>query len=562
MSTNIIELAATGSIDDVMLDMRVRSLFSLYYFSRVVLGYQRLVQHLHGELGELFLSRWENGANKQAIEVARGHFKTSFFTISGSVWIVLPVRDEDTEYALERLKIPPDLWFKRVKLHDRNATQLLAFENITNSMRKIKEIKWHFEENQLFRAVFPDIAYTGEEAIWKHDCLKIRRTGPDARKGEGTFQAIGVQGALQSMHFNIMWEDDCVGLAATNSEAVMEDTIQWHGLLNGALEYDPGKPQFPARFLVSNRWGYHDLNGWVRKHEPDVIFHTHSAIRYNSQGEEESTFPEEFPLQKLWTIRDSNSMTKYDFACQYLNSPVPPGEQEIGTDKLHFWTSEPDGLIKCSCGYSVYPSQLYRHMQYDPYQARGARSKSCPAVGVTGCGPRQSGDFKNHVFLLQTYTTKGTYGNIFDTLFTFNDKWAPHSFGYEDVGSQNMVEFYIRQQERRADWTRRRFPTITGDKPKGKGMEIRVRDYLFPVLRGDGNRAFSLHKSSTLVLNQLDTFPFPVFDHDYDILDMLAYSALHWRFPPGDEERRREKAAEQTVLDKLGVPYSHYEVAQ
>ncbi len=549
---DILAIAATGNADKVFQDMRVRSLYSPYYFIKVVLGYEELVPGLHHRLLELFVTRWSEGQTKQAIELSRGFFKTTCFTIGCSMWGVLPVTEEDTRYALDELKIPMEDWVKRVSLHDQNATNLLAFETMPNAEKKIGIIKHHFESNEMFRALFPEIAYQpGQEGSWTNKCLIMRR--PMGTKiAEGTFEAIGVDGALQSRHYTRVWEDDLVGKLATESITIMGSTIRWHGLLAGAFE-DAGNQ---TRFLISNRWALEDLNGHVRKHEPDFVFYTISAIEVDPvTGQDRSTFPERYPLEKLIKIRDSGSMSRYDFSCQYLNSPRLPGEQEVDLAKLHHYEVESDGKMVCSCGATFYASQLIRYLHYDPYNAKGPRSSSCPALVAVGTSSDK------HTFLLGYWSAKGSYAHVFQQIFTMGNRWRPTVFTYEDVGAQNMCEFYIKEEQKKPDFKGYRFPRILAIPTRNKPKDVRMRDYLFPVIRGEGGRAFSVRRSHISFENQIENFPGVSFEHDYDLLDATTQGATIWQYPMLEDDEKEYKSEDAEAIKRLGRPYSVMEVA-
>lgn len=549
MSIDILQLASQGDASLVMRDMRVRSLWSPYYFTKVVLGYNELSPNLHQHDSELFINRWIAGQRKQWIEWSRGFFKTTQFTIGTSMWVPLPVSEEDSNYAIDCLHIDEQEWFARMALHNQDITQLLAFETITNAKKKVGEIRWHFEENELFRALFPEIAYQGVEAPWNNDCLKIRRaTDKGRRVEEGTFEAIGVGVALQSRHYDIVWEDDLVGLKTSASETEMEKTIRWHELLHGAFVDATNQ----TRFGVSNRWGYNDLNSHIRKNE-DFVFYTRSAWEYDSEGNPHSIFPERYSLVGLQEIQ--KRMNRYDFSCQYLNSPVLPGDQEVMLSGLHTYTVSEQGEIVCSCGTRVFPSQLLRFMHYDPYNAKGVNSKSAPAACVVGTS------MDKHIFLLDLFAAKQGYQKVYERLFEMNHRWRPYKFTYEDVGHQNMTEFHIRQMEKNPEHVDKygRFPHIVPSPTKNKANEIRVREFLLPVFT---RYKFSYRKDAHLLFeSQLETFPNATLDHDYDLLVALAQGgALPWRFPDSEDTVLTQKNEEQSYLEQLAKPFTHYEV--
>lgn len=495
----------------------------------------------------MFVSRWARGVRKQAVEWPRAFFKTTTFTISCSMWHILPVAEEDHDYALNTLGLPEEEWLLRSSLHDQDATQLLAFETMENSQKKLAQIRWHFEENELFRTLFPEIARDGSEPRWTNDCLTIRRVGARRRDAEGTFEAIGVGGALQSRHYTTVWEDDLVGENARKSDKVMSDTIGWHGRLSGAFE----NASTGECFLISNRWGYADLNSAVRENEPDVEFYTRAAWEVDPEtGEERSIFPEQYSMEALFKIRDGGSMSRYDFSCQYLNSPSLPGEKEVDLTKRHFYTVEEDGRLKCGCGASFYPSQLNRYMHYDPYNAKKT-STSCPAIAVVGCS------VDKHIVVLATWTNKGSYANIFNKLFEFNDRFRPRLFTFEDVGHQNMCEFHWQEIARGAEYSAAnhiRPPRMLGVTTGNRSKEDRIRSFLFPSIE---QYKFTTRKTATTLDSQLETFPNKVFDHDYDLLDSLAQGAPHWRFPDDEDSVLANRSAEDEYLSKLGKGYSY-----
>jgi hypothetical protein len=553
---NVLDLAAEGRATDIIRDMRVRSLYSNYYFVKVVLNYPELTDYFHQVEMEEFLDRWNEGYRKQCIEWSRGFFKSTCFTIGTGTWIVLPCTENDTDYALSKLKIPEELWFKRMALHNQNARQLLAFETQDNSKKKVNEIKWHFEENALFRACFPEIAYSPTTCIkWTNDCLIIPRTEEGARHQEGTFEAIGVGGALQSRHYDIVWEDDLVGKKAVESDTEMLKTIRWHGLLHGAF-VDATRQ---VRFVVSNRWGLNDLNSHIRAEEPDFHFHTRSSwYLHPESGQETPTFPIDgtgktrFTLEALQQIKLNGSMTPYDYSCQYDNDPKLPGDAELNLSAIHRFKVDKN-IIKCNCGAEADPAELKIYLHYDPYNAKGVASISCPALVAVGL----SGD--NHIYTLEYFMVKGSYERIYDKIYEFNDRWRPFEFTYEDVGHQNMTEFHIRQMEKTSEHSKkhRKLNRITAVKTGGKTKESRIRDFFMPyVVKGQ----FAIREKHELLQDMVKTFPNKVLGHDYDLLDALAQGALVWRFPQTDAFWKREKEQEDIITSQLGQPYSVVEI--
>jgi hypothetical protein len=547
--TDPLAIAESGDQDALIRDWRVRGLFDPFFFVHVILQCRKTVEHLHGVELERFIGLLQQGERKQWIEWPRGHYKTTCFTIGLSIWFVLPHTPEDEKYAVEMLGIDPAAWRSRMELHNQDYSQLLAFENARNSSRKMLEIKWHFEENGIFRACYPEIAYTGDEIPWNTEALKIRRTPSGGRVGESTFQAIGVGGAVQSQHYDIIFEDDCVGENAVKSRVVMQDTKDWHGKLNGAMN-GPILGMKTWRFGVSNRWGYDDLNSYVRAEEKDFIFHTRMVIE-----DDKPIFPEEFSFEQIENLKNSAGMTKRDFACQYYNSPVPPGDQMVPSDLIHRFTVDDDG-IKCSCGAKWNASQLRRYMHYDPYNAKGAASTSAPAIAVVGLAPDR------HIFLLDYWTVKGSYSQVYGKIIEFNDKWWPDMMTYEDAAGQNMCYFHLTEIQRQPafrDEKHRFFRRIQAAPTGGRSKDVRIEQSLFPVFE---KGKFSCRAAHQTFLQMLETYPHDVPGHDYDLLDALAQGPKFWKFPLAEAEEKQQTVEDESMLKQLGKPYGWAGTAQ
>lgn len=553
---NVLQLASEGRATDLIRDLRVRSLYSNYFFVKVALQYPELTDYFHQVEMENFLDRRANGVRKQCIEWSRGFFKSTCFTIGTSIWMTLPPTDNDTDYALFKLHLPEELWFSRIALHNQNIRQLLAFETAENAEKKLKEIKWHFEQNDLFRTLFPEIAYNKEDnLVWNNECLIIKRTSHGARHSEGTFEAIGVGGTLQSRHYDEVWEDDLVGKNAIESDTVMQKTIRWHGLLHGCF-VDATRQ---VRTVVSNRWGLNDLNSHIRANEPDFHFHTRSCDYYTEDtGELKPTFPydgegkERFTLEALHEIEHNGSMTPYDFSCQYRNNPVLPGEADEILHLLHEF-SVVSGRIECACGSKWYPDQCNLYIHYDPYNAKGVNSNSCPCICVVALAPDK------HIFLIDYWMHRGVYEAVYSKLYEFNDQWRPFCLTYEDVGHQNMTEFHIREVERNEAHLakHRRFNRIVAVKTGNRSKATRIRDHFFPFI---DQGKFSIRPIKHKLFTQMiKTFPNSVLDHDYDLLDALAQGATIWRFPVEIEVLEREQEEQEKFLRELGMPYTQLE---
>lgn len=298
--------------------IRLNALASLYYFSRNVLGHLRLSPNLHGYI----CRELERDSLRLVMEIPRDHFKTSLASVSAPMWWALPFtsEDEDLMFTLGY----SDSWIRWMKrAHFSSTRTLIASETISNARKIGVKIDGHYKSNSLFRYLFPSII-PKDTARWNQDSMTHNRLDGQYH-GEGTYDFIGVKGALQSRHYDRQVIDDAVGEKAINSDLVMETTIDWVRKLPGAFDSDPNDPtRLADQLFIGNRWSHRDLNSWLRINVPNLQFITHSAdggcCDMHPAGV--PIFPEEYTLEKLGEIRQIEGA--YNFSAQYRNNPIAP----------------------------------------------------------------------------------------------------------------------------------------------------------------------------------------------------------------------------------------------
>lgn len=563
-ATLTLDSQSTGQ--DLLREWRVRSLYSPYFFIKNVLRKPLLAEHIHGKDLKMVLRKMHEGVTHQAIEYPRGFLKTTVYTMGLSIWLVLPKDPNDKDLAMELAKRNPaerikeEIWDWREDLRDQDYTQLIVFETVPNAERKLGEIQRVFDENDTFRAMFPEIVWPGapphkEAPSWNNECLIIPRVGRNRGIGEGTFEAKGVGSAIQSTHYDIVWADDLYGERARKSEIVREDTKEYYGRLVGIEQ-----PTGTRHFMVSNRWGFDDLNAFARTQtrangEPFWNFYTRKAYELDEAGMPVCAWPEVYDYDRLMD-KKALLATEADFFSQYLNDPRPPGEREIEAARIHRYKVHRSLEIECSCGARHHPETLNRYLLFDPYNAKGnTRSKSCPGIAVVGLA------HDKHVFLLEAFQKKNiTQSGLIEKCFEFNDRWKVLKLVYEDVGAQNMWELVLRKEQQSQEFKdakHKPIRSIAAVGVKNKPLDVRVRDYLVPVLEArPGVGTFAVREGHTLLFDMLDTFPHSVPGHDYDLLSALAMGPLVWQFPYAQEEEARFQIEEDDYLEHFNQPYS------
>jgi hypothetical protein len=315
--------------------IRLNSFGSLFYFAKIVLGYTRLSTNLHAYM----CKELERESLRISMEIPRAHFKTTVGAISLPMWWSLPFTDNDE--MLMRALGYGDAWIRWMRLAHYSSTRtLIAMETLLNARKKGAEISSHYESNALFRRVFPEIIPKRSDH-WNQDSMTHNRVDNEFH-GEGTYDLIGVKGALQSRHYPHQVIDDPVGEKAVGSDLVMEATIEWMRKLPGAFDSNSLYPDKLAdQVFIGNRWSLRDVGSWLRKEVPEVQILTHSAeggcCKLHPAGQ--PIFPEEFSMEKLAQIRQIEG--SYHYASQYLNNPVDPTSVRFQTSWLRYYSQVP-----------------------------------------------------------------------------------------------------------------------------------------------------------------------------------------------------------------------------
>ena len=308
---------------------RLNSLGSLFYFATRVLGKNRFQQNpnpdqnLHFQMCKVV----EKDGVKEVIEIPRGHYKSTVYTECYSIWRALPFSAQDEMYM--RALGYTDRWIQWMRYaHNQDIRILLVSEVITNASKLGVRLQGHYQNNDLFKYLFPEILPDGSCTQNKESFCQMRSNKTGSAQGEGTYDFIGVGGALQSRHYNLVIQDDLVGREAYESDITMNKTIEYHKYLVGAFDPDEGDDagRDNDEIVVGNRWSYKDLNSYLRKEETYFNFSTHSALggccSLHPFGI--PIFPEKYSIEKLARYR--KRLGNYIFSCQYRNTPVNPAE--------------------------------------------------------------------------------------------------------------------------------------------------------------------------------------------------------------------------------------------
>src|SRR5262245_10321486 len=406
------------------------SLKSLYFFSKVVFRYNLLSPTLHQPLCNTLQQR----LNKLVIEWPRGHFKTTTASKSLPTWRALPMEDEVLDYALQQGWATEDEVAALRFVHNPNIRVLVISSTETNAKKILRSTRTQFESNALFRGLWPGLL-PDEKCRWTDNELEVKRT---EKFSESTIEAIGVGSALQSRHYDLIIEDDLVGLEAKESETVMKKVIDYHVLLEGAFD----SPDTGENLVIGNRWAFNDLNSWIRANEEDFTVITRSAVEDGLP-----IFPERFTLGGLNRIRKKQG--DYNYSCQYLNNPIAPGAHDFEPEWLRSITVQlerqgvgtPREVYVRDDSKRVYLEQLNRFILIDPAR-EGKRGSARHALVVVGV------DKDDDHWILHTWAKRSTTDEMLAKAFELYARFRCQKCGIEGYGGDEHLKNYMNYKKR------------------------------------------------------------------------------------------------------------------
>lgn len=502
--------------------LRLNSLGSLYFFEKYTLGRNRLSDSFHRPI----LSRLEIPKPRLLLEAPRDHYKTVMVTEGRTMWRALPFNEID-EMAMIELGYS-DAWIRWMKeTHDPGRRTLIVSEVLDNAVKLGTRIDYHFQENERFKAAFADII-PDTRCKWTAES-KSQRANSRGPQGEGTFDFLGVGGALQSRHYSDIVEDDVIGKEALESELVMEKTIAYHRLLIGAFE----RYTTAHWTVVNNRWSPQDLSGWIRKNQPEFVIESHSALggcdpRYCPERHPPGVpiFPEEFSLQTLEEIRRAQG--PYYFSHQYLNLPVNPEECIFKPEWLRFYAPTPspsnsrrhwlkhepsetaEGTVALK---DIDPNVLVRSMVVDPNHAE-ERGRAHHCILVTGVDPET-----DQVYLLDVWAKSSSYDDLVNNIFEMGETWNLRDFWLETIAAQRLLRYPVEYKNKVSRW-KMSIKELKVD--RGANAKRTRIESLEPLLRE--GRLWVRHDQSAF-LNEYYDYPG---GETVDVLDCLGYATQTW----------------------------------
>lgn len=431
---------------------RLRKLFleDLYWAASVVLGYGEQVplrEHAHRALCRL-------------VEGRTGH----------------AVLDEKHVHKYE---LPRDWGKTTILIRSRvvqmiaenpNISILLCNEKELNAQDFLAAVKWHFESNDFFRALFPEVIPPDFNAtVWSAKRIVVpRSTG----RSEPTVFITGVGGTVTGMHPDVIFVDDMISREAmenarSGSWQIMNITNRWINQLPALISKQFKRWRI---YFVGTRWWHGDSYEHIDKafgysEEPvvynmrvplpdgtvqvlpvsvlgDLLVFKRAAIEHGR-----SAFPEKWSLDDLAKLRLRDEAL---FACNYMNNP---SDERMATFKegwlqVHTWPDDRSILYTSGDGKKriVQVADLDVLFLVDPGGFAGRQTEDRARAAVAVVGDDRTGMF--HV--LDIYNEKDTFVAAIQQIVAWVTKYHPRKIYVENAGQQKAFAQLLRVELRNA----------------------------------------------------------------------------------------------------------------
>ena len=339
---------------------------------------------------------------------------------------------QDYEKNTRALVILPRDWFKSTigsvalpiwrAIDNPNVRILIVQNSYANACKKLQAIKQIFENNELFKILFPEIM-PSSKSIWSRECLTVNRT---AAHPEGTFEAAGTGTATTSRHYDLVIEDDTVspdkdaltGIMQQPTHLEIEKAIGWHRLAHPLLLH----PKRSQIVVIGTRWAERDLLGWILDNSPEYVLLTRKV-------REDGVY--------VWDRFDDDVLEQlerdlgpYMFASLYLNEPTDAINQVFLREWIQYYEQLPRDIVYCT---SVDPAAADKEESSDPDYNVVLTSAVSPATG--------------QIFVVYYTRARMNPGELVNTIIDHYRTYKPLVTKVESIAYQRTLNYWIRKRQ-------------------------------------------------------------------------------------------------------------------
>lgn len=352
-----------------------------FFFVHDILGYRETVERIHGDILDFILERIKR---ESLLLIPRKHFKTSVVTVGYTIWRLV---------------------------NDPNLRVLIVSKTLESSKAMMSEIKGHFEKNHLLRKLYGDLV--GD--VWTD--TKIVLSTRAAIKKEPSILCASTDKELASGHFDLIINDDLVGLEDQLSEAARNHTSMFYRLMRYLTDKDT------QIIDIGTRWHLDDLYKEIMDTRvPEEDRYIRAAIINGAVY-----FHERFSQAELDADNRADPIT---FSAQMMNNPLPFGTSIYKLEEL---TRIP---------FSQFPKFEDMGIYFYCDLAYKQTAKNAKSAIVT------IGQMKDKLYILDVFNERVPADVVENELMARFRRYTKNliAFGGEDNGGQSI--FYDRLKKR------------------------------------------------------------------------------------------------------------------
>jgi len=444
---------------------------------------------------------------------------------------------------------------------------LIASENEKLAARFLRWMQNQLLKNERLRWLYPELqvitpAYTKANPWSRTECLLPRKGGYT----EPTFTAIGITGAAQSGHYEIISCDDLIGEKGMESPSVMDDAMRWFDNVDELLDVSDLRKENPSTVrIVGTHWANGDLGHYIQNKYPIYKWIIVPALKdeelenkeniewlHNSSVEQgESNFPQVFSTEHY---NDMQTTPKGEivFWTQHMNCPE---KAEAGLNKFdirwmrYFHWKEQNGRTYIVCenkdgsdGEVFDLASIPLRGMIDPNSFRETKSIKRGARSAILIGGQPYNSIKK--FITYAWAGRPKKPSFFrDELFEAHKKQKPKIWRIDSAGVQPYIYQDILEDKRRQE-THMKIAMLPIDTKKdSKDADIQG---LIPSME---NGEWYAHSNMQDLITEIKQYPTGL---TVDLIDMMAKLDKHYLSRREREDIKVIRARESDYYQERG----------
>lgn len=478
----------------------------LYVFSKAILGYKDLQKRVHEDFCEFIQAQ---DTYRRLGLMPRGHFKTSLGNAD----------------CIRLLCLNP------------NERILLCSESSLNAESMLEEIAGHFQHNQLFRRLYPDIIPPNfRQTTWNRNALLCPRPGIFR---EASIEAAGITSKLVSRHYTRIKGDDLISNEAMDSPSVMAMAIRFVNRMESLL-VNPLKDTID---IVGTRWAFSDVYSHIIENFPQFKVFIRKALVMGPNGPE-PFFPQRYSMEIFQGIieRDPDQ-----WATQYANDPRDSTVTDFRPQWLQYFRVGPDRGMRWDEDGEVFFQSLYEcniYIHVDPSMGEDLNADYSGIV-VVALAPNKN------IFLLDSIGMRLDPLALAEKIIELAEFYDPKMVTIESNGYQKSLNYYLKEKLRERNIYFRIEPFLASGR---KSKKARIRGALRPLF---STQRIWVRKGLTSFIDEY--LSFGKADGDEHQLDAFAQGPVgnkgdpFWRYPLAPQAQLRMRKARSSYSVNRGV---------